>query len=126
MRLFLYPLLACLVMLGGCDSFERDTFNTLAASQAVINQAQADYTAKTIPENACTYAVINAAKGTQIAAVNAMVIYEQEKAAKTSLTAQTAVVVADIAALPAIILQVKTLYTNPTGCTTPAATGGGH
>src|SRR5882762_10059691 len=33
----------------GCSSFERTTFQTLAASKAVIDQAQVDYEARTIP-----------------------------------------------------------------------------
>lgn len=105
--------------LTGCNSFERDTFNSLAASQAVINQAQADYTSGAIKETSCTYAVINNAKAAQTVAVNAMVVYEQEKAAGASLTAQTAVVVTDIAALPIILANIKTLYSNPAGCVAP-------
>jgi hypothetical protein len=111
----------CCLGLTGCTNFERNTFNTLAASKAVIDQAQADYTARTIVQNACTYAVINDAKAAQTTAVDAMLVYEQEKNAGTSVTAQVATVTADVAALPAIIVQVKALYTNPAGCAVPKA-----
>lgn len=116
MRRSICALLLCAAGFAGCTSFERNTFNTLAASKAVIDQAQADYTAKTIPETQCTYALINDAKAAQTVAVNAMVVYEQEKNAGKDLTAQTAVVTADLAALPALIAKVKSLYSNPNGC----------
>lgn len=111
----------CLIALAGCNTFERNAFNTLSASKAVIDQAQADYTARTIPQTACSYAVINSAKAAQTVGVNAMLVYEQEKTAGQSLTAQEAVITAELAALPGIVVQVKTLYTNPGSCTMPAA-----
>jgi hypothetical protein len=45
--------------------------------------AQKDYTAGTIKETACTYAVINKAKTLQTVAVNDMVLYETAKNAST-------------------------------------------
>lgn len=98
----------------GCTDFERSSFQTLSASKAVIDQAQADYEARTLPHNTCSYTIINDAKAAQTTGVNAMVVYEEEKAAKTDLTAQTAVVTSTLATLPALIVQVKALYTNPT------------
>jgi hypothetical protein len=117
------PLLLVLVLAGsltGCNTWERDTFNTLAASNAVINQAEADYNAKTIAQSRCAYALINDGKAAQTIAVSAMIVYEQEKSAGVSLTAQTATVTADLAALPALVAQIKALYTNPAGCVAPA------
>lgn len=110
-----------LMALTGCNSFERDTFNSLAASKAVIDQAQADYTAGTIKETQCSYAVINDAKAAQTLAVNAMLVYEQEKAAGSSLSAQTATVSAEVAAIVPLIVDVKALYSSPAGCSVPAA-----
>lgn len=104
----------------GCTNFERTTFDTLAASQAVINQSQTDYEAKTIPQTACAYAVINDAKAAQTAAVQAMVIYEQAKSAGTDLTAQTVTVTADLATLPVLIADIKALYINPSACVAPS------
>lgn len=125
-NLALLALLGGSVMLTGCTDFERTTFNTLAASQAVINQAENDYEAKTIPQTVCAYAVINDSKAAQTAAVQAMVIYEQLKSAGSSLTAQTVTVTADLVTLPILVVDIKNLYTNPSACvapsTTPAAT----
>jgi hypothetical protein len=108
------PLLLC-----GCSTFERDTFNSLAASKAVIDQAQADYTSGTIKQTSCTYTVINDAKAAQTLAVNGMVIYETEKAAGTSLSAQQSAVTVDLAAIIPLVAEVKTLYSNPAACVAP-------
>jgi hypothetical protein len=119
MRRYLAVAIVGLAMLTGCNSFERDTFNSLAASKAVIDQAQADYTSGKIKETSCSYALINDAKAAQTAGVNAMVVYEQEKAAKTDLTAQTATVVGVVAGLPVLVTEIKALYTNPAACKAP-------
>jgi len=97
----------------GCTSFERQAFQTLSTSKAVIDTAQTDYEARTLPHNACAYTIINDAKAAQTAGVNAMVVYEEEKAAKADLTAQTAVVTSTLVQLPALIVKVKSLYSNP-------------
>lgn len=102
--------------LSGCTNFERDAFNSLAASKAAIDQAQADYVAKTLPETACSYALINDAKAAQTVAVNAMLVYETEKAAKANLDAQVQAVTVDLAAIVPLVAEVNTLYTNPSGC----------
>lgn len=119
--LFVFTGAVLATALTGCTDFERTTFNTLSASQAVINTAQADYEAKTIPQSACAYALIDDAKAAQTTAVDAMLIYEQQKAAGTSLSAQTVAVAADLVVLPALVAEIKTLYVNPAGCTIPAA-----
>lgn len=97
----------------GCDNFERTTFNVLSSSKAVIDDSQAKYEARTIPHNECVYSLINNAKAAQTVAVNAMVTYEQVKAAGKDLSAQTAVVVADLASLAPLVVQVKTFVSNP-------------
>lgn len=122
----LLPLCAALMLclcLTACDSFERATFKTLSSSKAVIDQAQADYEARVIPKNACSYAIVNDAKASQNAAVEAMVVYEQEKVVKGDLTAQTAVVVAELGKLPALIGEVKSLYSNPASLCGPGKAG---
>jgi hypothetical protein len=116
MKLARLSVFLALPLLFGCTNFERNAFNSLAASKAVVDQAQADYTAKTIPENACTYALINNAKAAQTVAVDSMLLYETEKSAGANLTAQEAAVTQDLAAIVPIVVQVKALYTNPGGC----------
>lgn len=108
-------LVLCLA-LTACSDFERATFKTLSASKAVIDAGQADYEAHKIPKTACTKALIEDAKVVQDAAVAAMVVYEEEKAAKTDITAQTAVVVAELGKLPALTAEITALYTNPASC----------
>jgi len=100
--------------LSGCTNWERATFQTLSASQATINQAQADYEAGTaIPHNKTAYTAITAAKLAHDTAVNHMVVYEQLKATGASASAlaeaenQTTAAVAE---LPELITQIKALY----------------
>ena len=111
--------LALPLLLAGCTNFERDTFNALATSKGVIDQAQADYVAKTIPQTPCTYAVINDAKAAQTIAVDSMLVYEQEKAAGTNLSAQEAAVTVDLGQIVPLVAQIKTLYSNPSACVAP-------
>ena len=113
MKTRLLAALTLCLCLAGCTDFERSSFQTLSASKAVIDQGQADYEARVIPKNACSYAIINDAKAVQNSAVAAMVVYEQEKVVKGDLTAQTAVVVAELGRLPALIGEVKSLYSSP-------------
>jgi hypothetical protein len=105
------------MLAAGCNSWERNTFNTLAASKAVLDTAQADYEAKTIPETKCAYAIINDGKAAQTVAVNGMLTYEQLKAAKGNVTAQEVVVTSDLVALAPLVIQVQALISNPaTAC----------
>lgn len=100
--------------LSGCTNWERATYQTLAASQATINKAQADYEAKVFPQTTAAYSAINTAKNAQTTAVNAFVAYEEAKTAggtTASLAAlQTDVTVA-LQNLPTIIADLKALYT---------------
>lgn len=105
--------------LGGCTNFERDAFNTLATSKSVIDSAQDAYTARTIPQTACTYAVINDAKAAQTVAVNSMIVYEQEKAAGKDLSAQTAAITVDLEEIVPLVAEIKMLYSNPSACVAP-------
>jgi hypothetical protein len=106
---------------AGCNTWERNTFNTLAASKAVVDTAQADYEAKTIPQSTCAYTAINDAKAAQTVAVNAMVVYEQLKSSKGNLTAQEAIVTTDLVALAPLVVQIQTMVANPTAPCTGAA-----
>lgn len=113
MKIRLLAALTLCLCLAGCTDFERTTFKTLSASKVVIDQSQADYEAHVIPKNACSKAIIEEAKGAQNLAVAAMVVYEQEKVVNGDLTAQTAIVVAQLGKLPALIGEVHSLYSSP-------------
>lgn len=102
-------IVACL----GCNTWERNTFNTLASSKAVLDTAQADYENHTIPPTKCAYTLINNGKAAQTIAVDAMVAYEQAKTTKGNLPAQEATVVGDLAALAPLVVQVQSLIGNP-------------
>jgi hypothetical protein len=99
--------------LAGCTSWEKATYQTLAATQATINQAQVDYNDKVIAPTQTAHDVITKAAQAQNVAVASMVSYEEAKAAggtQANLQAlQTDVTVA-IASLPTLITDVKALY----------------
>lgn len=108
-------LLCITVALAGCSSWERTTYQTLAASQAAINDSQADYEARTIPHTACVYDLINKAKAADTVVVNSMVQYENVKGDSTKVKAAEDVVVGQLATLSATIAQIKTV-TDPSVC----------
>jgi hypothetical protein len=93
-----------------CNSFERTTYQTLATSKAVIDQAQTDYEARTIPHTQPVYAAINKAKQGQTTAVDAFLTYEQVKQAKGDVNAQQQVVVVALSRLPVLISDIKAFY----------------
>jgi hypothetical protein len=106
----------------GCTNWERQTYQALAASQATINQAQADYESGALPHSTKVYNAINEAKAFQTTAVQAMVVYEQLKATNAgadALTKAENAVGAALAVLPSAISDIKVLYTD-----TKAITGG--
>ena len=119
-----------LLLLTGCPAnWEQQTQAGLAASQAVINQAQTDYEASAaqpagscaavtvacIPHTPASYTAINQAKQAQTLAVQAMETYEQLKASNAGAT-QLAAAQNDVATLladiPPIITEVKALYSS--------------
>jgi 1-deoxy-D-xylulose 5-phosphate reductoisomerase len=100
--------------LVGCTNWERAAFQTLSTSHAVINQAQTDYEVGTaIPHSTAAYNAINSAKQGQTLAVNAMVTYEEVKAAggtAASLAAAQNDATIALANLPTLIANVKAFY----------------
>lgn len=106
--------LFCIVA-AGCNDWERTTFQSVAASKAVIDQAQVDYEARTIPHTTCAYNLINKAKAAQTTAVDALLVYEQVKAFKGNLSAQEGIVVQDISLVAPLITQIQTIG-NPEIC----------
>jgi hypothetical protein len=105
--------LSLVVIFAGCNDFERTTFQTLSTSKAVIDQAQADYEARTIPHTQPVYAAITTAKRAQTTAVDAFLTYEQVKQAKGDTDAQQQIVVIALGRLPVLIADIKAFY--PTG-----------
>lgn len=99
--------LLSICLFAGCSTWERTAFQTLSASKAVEDKAQADYEARVIPHNQCAYDIINKAKATQALAVNAMVTYEDAKSTTAQQAAEN-----DLAQLAPIIASIQTLGTN--------------
>lgn len=100
--------------LAGCTNWEKAAYQSLAASKAAIDQAQADYESGKLPHSVPVYDAVNKAKAAQTFAVDALVTYEQMKATGASAgalaTAQADVETA-LASLPTILADVKALYT---------------
>jgi hypothetical protein len=105
------------ISLAGCSDFERKTFQTLSASKAVIDQAQADYEAGKVPKTQASYDAINKAKDAQAAAVKAFQQYQTVKLIVKSggdLPAQEQAVSQALAQLGPLVAAVKQLYTTKT------------
>lgn len=97
-----------------CTNWERSAFQTLSASKATIDKAEADYTAKTLPQTTAVYDVLKTANLAQTTAVNQMEAYEELKATGAGVTQLTVAenqVTAALSQLPAIIASIKSLYT---------------
>jgi hypothetical protein len=105
--------LGAALLTSGCTSFEQSTFQTLSASKAVLDTAQQDYENRTIPKTACAQSIINNGKAAQTVAVAALQDYANVVAAKGNVSAQQAVVVAGLASLAPLVVQVQSLISNP-------------
>jgi hypothetical protein len=101
------------MLAAGCNSWERTTFQTLSASKATIDNAQAQYESKAIAQNQCSYAVINDAKAAQTVAVNGFLGYEQVKQAKGDIVTAEAAVNTQLVKLVPLVAQVTALLSNP-------------
>lgn len=112
-------LLTLPALLIGCSNFERNAFNTLSASQAVIVQARTDYVSGKITQTTCTDVIITDATEAHNVAVTALEVYDAEKAAGTDVAAQGVAVTGDVASVVTLAAEIKTLYTNPSGCKLP-------
>jgi hypothetical protein len=112
---------ALLLLPLSCSSFERTTFQTLSATQATLNSSQALYetgcpapagVTGCIPHDQIAFTAITKAKAADVLAVNAMVVYEQEKATSSSasvLLAQEQVVLSELAQIPSLLVAINTL-----------------
>ena len=110
-----------LILVAGCNSWERTTFQTLSASKATIDNAQAQYESKAIVQNQCAYAVINDAKAAQVVAVNGFLDYEKVKAAKGDVATAEATVTGELTSLAPLVAKVAAMVQNPSTCV-----GGGN
>lgn len=113
-RLLALPLV--LIALAGCDDFERSSFKTLSASKVVVDTAQSDYESGAIPKNNCSYSLINSAKGIQIAAVNALAVYDAEKKAGKNVATQTTLITTELIQLAPVVVKIESLIANPSIC----------
>ncbi len=110
--------------IAGCTTWERTTFQTLSAAQLTLNTAQAAYevsasgpcpaggAAACLPHTAAVQTTITKAKAADVLAVNAMVTYEEAKAASagtSGLTAAEVAVDAAVANLGTLIGDVEAL-----------------
>lgn len=110
-------IIACILLIccTGCSKFEKTSFQTLSASQAVVDTAQADYIQGTkIKQTPQSYAVINKAKQVQDTAVDGLLAYHDLSVAAvknpSAIANAQGVVVAALAELPQVIIDVKALY----------------
>jgi len=99
--------------LTGCNDFERKTYQTLSASKSLIDQAQIDYEAGTLPHTQASYDAINKAKDAQTTAVRAFQVYEAAKLAvnqNSDVTAQIAALNSALSNLGPAVAGVKHIY----------------
>jgi len=102
-----------IILLAGCNSWERTTFQTLSASKATLDNAHAQYEARAIPQTKCAYALINNGNAAQAVAVNGFLDYKKVKDAKGDVAGQEAIVTGELASLAGLVVQVEALVSNP-------------
>jgi len=106
----LAPLLA--LVLVGCNNWEQQTYQTLAASKAVIDTAGQQYNAGQLPQTPPVFKVITDARTAQTTAVDAFKEYLYLKASgatTTDLQAQQQAVTNAVANVGKLIADIKTL-----------------
>ena len=102
------------LLYAGCSSWERTTYQTLAASKATIDRAASDYRAGKIPQSQQTYELILKARAADTLAVDAFGAYAALKVgggSSTALGAARAKVITVLDALSAAIGPLETLLT---------------
>lgn len=117
-------------VMTGCEDWERSTYQTLAASQKVVNQARDDYRFASnhslsecqtrvklgqggcIANTAASYKAINEATDVQTAAVEAFAAYERVKIVGTAedVAAKQKELAELVVRLPAITSAIRALY----------------
>jgi uncharacterized protein YcfL len=84
-------LIVSALLLAGCDSWERRTFQTLSASDELISQASADYNAGVLPKTQRTYDILLRAQQVHNLCVQTFQTYWQAKTAIEQQQAQGAI-----------------------------------
>lgn len=108
--LFIFGVLASTLALQACDSFERQAFDSLSASHAVVEQARVDYVSGKIPRTEHARAVIEEASYVQNLAVDALLEYESAVKLKSHDVAARRQTLADLMTrLPLMLARIKAL-----------------
>lgn len=108
---------AAILPIVGCNTWEKNTYAALAADKAVLDEAQVDYEARTLPHTACVHDVITSAKQVHDTAVTGFKDYAVAKAAGLDVTGLQAAETADIANLVVFVTKVTALKDiNLTSC----------
>lgn len=93
-----------------CSNWDQQTYQTLSASKAVIDQAAADYNAGRIAQTASARTAITKARQAQTAAVDAFQIYAAAKIAAApdqTIAAREQAVVAAVALIPPVLAALR-------------------
>lgn len=93
-----------------CSNWDQQTYQTLSASKAVIDQAAADYNAGKIAQTAAARDAITKARQAQTAAVDSFEVYAAAKVAAApnqTISAREQAVIAAVALLPPAIAALR-------------------
>ena len=100
------------LLMAACTSWEKQTYQTLAASKASIDTAADQYNAGTLPQTQQVHDLITKARQAQTMAVDAFKQYLFLKTASVpqqQLTDQQAAVTAAVGQVATLIADIKTL-----------------
>ena len=105
-------LLALALVFAACTSWEQQTYQTLAATKAVIDQAAVDYNAGVLPQTRTVHDLIEKARLAQKTAVDAFSAYAVVKVAKepqATIEEKQQAVLNAVAAVSQVIVDIKAI-----------------
>ncbi len=111
-RIALFGVIVISILCAACSSWERQTYQTLAAARAVINQAVRGYQSGAIPRTPAAYGVIHRARLADEAAVQAFETYAELRLGSQNsnqIAAAQAMVKTLMRQLPAIMAPLDLL-----------------
>ena len=109
-RLFSFAIITFVVLLSsGCNTFERNTYNTLATSKAVIDTAAQQYNKGEIPQTTCVRTLIADARKAQQLGADDLLAYHNILAAKGDVTGEVSAITSDISTLVANVTSIKSI-----------------